>query len=143
MKKAITAAVLTLLAFPALGAAPPPAPGPAGDCGAALVEEFLGAYRDAVLEQGPTGRTPSEVRALYLTPELNDRLDRWEGDNRADPVFRARTAPASWSTACAADRVDVTQRWRPGDTRYVRYTVRLADKSVVDLQDRAPRAAAR
>ncbi|MFJ1704768.1 hypothetical protein [Kitasatospora sp. NPDC088346] len=140
MKQPLAAAALAALA---LAAAPVPTGGTAGgtpapvpDCGKALVVQFVGAYRDAVLGEGPTGRTPSEIRALYLTPELNLRLDRWAGEHpAADPVFRGPAVPVRWSAACAGDAVDLTQYAADGRTRHVRYRVQLADQYIDGLAD--------
>ncbi|WP_371494361.1 hypothetical protein OG871_04540 [Kitasatospora sp. NBC_00374] len=136
MKQPLTAAALAALALAAAPAPAPRAAASATDCGTALVVQFVGAYRDAVLGEGPTGRTPSEIRALYLTPELNLRLDRWaERHPAADPVFRGAGVPVRWSAACAADAVDLTQYAADGGTRHVRYRVRLADQYIVGIAD--------
>ncbi|GAA4856872.1 hypothetical protein [Kitasatospora terrestris] len=127
-RKVVLVAALTL-------AAQGPAAAEAAGCGqdAALVGEFVAAYRDAVLGLGGTGRTPSEVRALYLTPELNARLDAWAAAHRLDPVFRAADPPDAWRTGCAGGAVLVVEEWRRGGTLPVRYTVRAADRSITGI----------
>ncbi|MCU7823833.1 hypothetical protein [Kitasatospora sp. DSM 101779] len=141
-------AALALAAAPASAAAPAPVPagpGPsaaatAGD--AALVRDFLAAYRDAVRGSDP-GLTPSEVRAEWLAPELNARLDAWRaGHPGADPVFRAATAPDSWAARPAGSAgglalVTVDEQWAGGAVLRVRYAVRQSDRTVADLRDTA------
>ncbi|MEV8100439.1 hypothetical protein [Kitasatospora sp. NPDC085879] len=128
--------VLAALALLALGSAPAP---PAAGSDTALVRDFLHAYRDAVRGNGP-GLTPSEVRAEWLAPELNARLDGWQaGHPGADPVFRAATAPGSWTAhavgaAGGLGTVDVDERWPGGAVLRVRYTVRESDRTILDLQ---------
>jgi len=121
-----------------------PAHAAGGGCerSAALVAEFAGAYRDAVLDRGDTGRTPSEVRALYLTPELNARLDRWAAAHPgADPVFHEPVPPVGWTLRCAAagrpGLVDLVEQKPDGGSHPVRYTVRTADPTITGLADPA------
>ncbi|GAA1088356.1 MULTISPECIES: hypothetical protein [Kitasatospora] len=132
---------LACLAALTLAAAPGPAPGPASaDADTAVVRGFLAAYRDAVRGTGP-GLTPSEVRAEWLAPELNARLDAWRaGHPGADPVFRAAVAPDSWTarpagTAGGLALVAVDERWAGGATLRVRYAVRSSDRTVADLRE--------
>ncbi|WP_354641462.1 hypothetical protein [Kitasatospora camelliae] len=140
MRRLIRATGTVLTALAVLFASPQAVPAAGRDRDAALVDEFLGAYRDAVLGAGDTGWTPSEVRALYLTPELNAALDRWAADHTADPVFRAPHVPTGWSVrradgpvGAALTPVDATERWDDGSSLRVRYTVRVADRSITGL----------
>ncbi|WP_052390997.1 hypothetical protein [Streptomyces sp. NRRL B-24484] len=132
---------LAATAYLALAAAPAPAPAPVG-ADAALVRDFLAAYADAVRGAGP-GRTPSGVRAEWLEPELNARLDDWQaGHPGADPVFRAAAAPDAWTarpagTAGGLALVAVDERWAGGALLHVRYAVRRSDRTVADLRDAA------
>ncbi|MEV7182039.1 hypothetical protein [Kitasatospora sp. NPDC093679] len=134
---ALTLAALTLAAVPGPAAAPASA---SADAGTAVVRGFLAAYRDAVRGTGP-GLTPSEVRAEWLAPELNARLDAWPaGHPGADPVFRAATAPDSWTARPAGAAgglalVAVEERWAGGATLRVRYAVRSSDRTVADLRE--------
>ncbi|MEW1912672.1 hypothetical protein AB0442_30270 [Kitasatospora sp. NPDC085895] len=126
-------AALTLAAVPGPASASAPAD-------TAVVRGFLAAYRDAVRGTGP-GLTPSEVRAEWLAPELNARLDAWlAGHPGADPVFRAATAPDSWTarpagTAGGLVLVAVDERWAGGAALRVRYAVRSSDRTVADLRE--------
>ncbi|WP_431679540.1 hypothetical protein [Kitasatospora sp. KL5] len=132
-----------LAALAVLAAATPSAAArdarPAGP-DAALVDGFLHAYRDAVLGLGDNGLTPSEVRAEWLAPELNRRLDDWQARHGGtDPVFRAGT-PDSWTVhaeggAAGLGLVGVAEHRPGGPDRCLRYTVRDADRTVADLRD--------
>ncbi|MFJ8749145.1 hypothetical protein ACIREO_07400 [Streptomyces sp. NPDC102441] len=104
----------------------------------AQVDTFFLAYRQAVLGQGD--RTPHEVRARYLAPELDSRLDAWAAQHGADPVFRAQNVPADWSlryegSGAGHATVVVTEKWGSGATQDVWFAVRLADLVIGDLKD--------
>ncbi|MCC3766900.1 hypothetical protein [Streptomyces sp. UNOC14_S4] len=102
------------------------------------VDAFLRDYRQATLHKGK--QTPAQVRAKYLTPELNKRLDAWADLHDADPVFRAQNVPDSWTTRYEGSgmghtTVVVTERWGSGATQDVWYQVRLDSLVISDLQD--------
>ncbi len=104
----------------------------------ALVDSFLTEYRLAVL--GEIDPWPRDVRRAHLSPALNLRLDDWESRSGADPVFRARASPASWSvrqaaTAPGRSSVRLTEHWGDGTAQDVWYGVRLADGVITDLGD--------
>ncbi|ARZ69593.1 hypothetical protein SMD11_3978 [Streptomyces albireticuli] len=103
----------------------------------ARVDAFLQEYRRATLGAGD--RTPAQVRARFLAPELNERLDGWARLHGADPVFRAQDAPSSWSlryegSGAGHSTVVVTERWPSGATADIWYSVRLSDLTVNDLK---------
>ncbi|MEU8706506.1 hypothetical protein [Streptomyces sp. NPDC048565] len=104
----------------------------------AQVDAFFQAYRQAVLGQGDL--TPEQVRARYLAPELDARLDAWADQHDADPVFRAQNVPASRSLRYAGSgaghaTVVLTENWASGGSQDVWYAVRTADLVIGDLED--------
>ncbi|MFI1797852.1 hypothetical protein ACH427_10895 [Streptomyces sp. NPDC020379] len=101
------------------------------------VNSFFRDYRQAVLHKG--GSTPAQVRARYLTPDLNKRLDAWALKHDADPVFQAQNVPASWKTRYEGSgaghaTVVLTEHWSGGRSQDVWYAVRLSDLTVNDLK---------
>ncbi|WP_406143592.1 hypothetical protein [Streptomyces sp. NBC_01012] len=141
----LAAAAVVLVAAPAGQAAGHEAASPP-DSGAFLretraearVDAFFHAYRQAVLGQGDL--SPGQVRARYLAPELDTRLDAWADQHGADPVFRAQNVPASWSLRYAGSgaghtTVVLTENWGTGGTQDVWYSVRTADLVIGDLED--------
>ena len=104
----------------------------------ARVSAFFDEYRLSVL--GEIDDLPRDVRLKYLSPFLNFRLDAWAARNNADPVFRAQNIPTFWSVQEIAEELDfasvrLTERWGDGTVQEVWYTVRLADRMIVDLGD--------
>ncbi|OAR27068.1 hypothetical protein A8W25_01975 [Streptomyces sp. ERV7] len=102
------------------------------------VEAFFTAYRNARL--GTTeDATPAEVRARFLTQELNRALDAWAAAHTdRDPVFRAPNVPSSWtfrSSGADGSNVVVTQKWGDGTTADVTYTVRPGDLAITAIAD--------
>ncbi|MFB4419944.1 hypothetical protein C5F59_002485 [Streptomyces sp. QL37] len=102
------------------------------------VDAFFRAYRQAVLGRGE--QSPEQVRARYLTPELDTRLDAWAARNGADPVFRAQNVPSGWSSryegsGAGHTTVVVTEKWGSGATHDVWFAVRSADLVIGDLKD--------
>jgi hypothetical protein len=102
------------------------------------VGDFLGDYRQAVLHK--SGQTPEQVRAHYLTADLNKRLDAWSSAHDADPVFQAQNVPASWilryeGSGAGHSTVVVTEHWKGGHDQGVWYAVRLADVVISDLKE--------
>jgi hypothetical protein len=101
------------------------------------VNSFFRDYRQAVLHKGPS--TPAQVRARYLTPDLNKRLDAWALKHDADPVFQAQNVPASWTTlyegsGAGHSTIVLTEHWSGGKSQDVWYSVRLADLVINDLK---------
>ena len=102
------------------------------------VNAFFEEYRLAVL--GEIDDLPGDVRLKYLSPYLNFRLNAWAAQHNADPVFHAKIIPTSWSVREAAEKpgsasVRLTEYWSDGSTQDVWYTVRMADRQIVDLAD--------
>ncbi|MEV8478107.1 hypothetical protein [Streptomyces sp. NPDC051173] len=101
------------------------------------VNSFFRDYRQAVLHKG--GSTPAQVRARYLTPDLDKRLDAWALKHDADPVFQAQNVPASWTTryegsGAGHSTVVLTEHWSGGRSQDVWYSVRLSDLTINDLK---------
>ncbi|MGH3428026.1 MAG: hypothetical protein ACRD3Q_15990, partial [Terriglobales bacterium] len=101
------------------------------------INVFLKEYKAAVTSAKPA-KTPQQVRAAYLSPELNKRLDEWAKQNHADPVFRTQEVPQSWTTSyqgsgMGLSKVNVTECWNGGKTVNVHYSVRLDNQLIVDL----------
>ncbi|MEU4347756.1 hypothetical protein [Streptomyces sp. NPDC023838] len=142
---AAAAALLGLLGAGPVAADPVPTPltasatAPASALAAQdQVEAFFTAYRNARL--GTTeDATPAEVRARFLTKELNQALDAWAAAHTGqDPVFRAPNVPSAWTfTSVGADgsSVVVTQKWGDGTTADVAYTVRPGDLMITAIAD--------
>ncbi|MCX5213805.1 hypothetical protein OG689_31820 [Kitasatospora sp. NBC_00240] len=106
------------------------------------VNAFFEEYRLAML--GEIDDSPRAVRQKYLGAPLNLRLDTWAAHNGVDPVFRARSIPVSWSvrevgTSPGYATVRLGEHWGDGTDREVRYTVRLADRRITDLEDEPSR----
>ncbi|MEU5426521.1 hypothetical protein AB0H73_13065 [Streptomyces olivoreticuli] len=104
------------------------------------VNSFFREYREAVLHKGHS--TPAQVRARYLAPDLDKRLDAWALQRDADPVFRAQNVPASWATryegsGAGHSTVVLTERWSGGAKQEVWFSVRLQDLVINDLKDPA------
>ncbi|WP_344117060.1 hypothetical protein [Streptomyces blastmyceticus] len=104
------------------------------------VNSFFRDYRQAVLHKGPS--TPAQVRARYLAPDLDKRLDAWALQHDADPVFRAQNVPATWATryegsGAGHSTVVLTERWSGGAKQEVWFSVRLQDLVINDLKDPA------
>lgn len=134
----LTAAPLSASAFAADAPTTPAATAAERSRAEVRVGTFLHDYRQAVLHKGD--RTPAQVRAHYLTHELDRRLGTWARLHDADPVFRAQNVPASWSTRTEGSgaghtTVIVTEHWRGGAKRDVWYQVRLEDLTISDLED--------
>ncbi|MEV0190871.1 hypothetical protein AB0I39_20325 [Kitasatospora purpeofusca] len=152
-RRAALAGSVALLAVGGLLAASAPAalalpPGPAatvvadraraGTPAAHQVVTFFEAYRQAVL--GASGDKPSEVRARFLTPALDRRLDAWAQEHDADPVFRAQNVPVDWSAQQVKEEygfasVRLTEFWAGGDSQQVWFTVRVRDLKIAELGD--------
>ncbi|MFF1480644.1 hypothetical protein ACFVYD_24370 [Streptomyces sp. NPDC058301] len=140
---AAAAALLGLLGAGSVAADPVPTPLTPSATAPALaaqdqVEAFFTAYRNARL--GTTeDATPAEVRARFLTKELNQALDVWAAAHTGqDPVFRAPNVPSAWTfTSVGADgsSVVVTQKWGDGTTADVAYTVRPGDRMITAIAD--------
>ncbi|MFD6281848.1 hypothetical protein ACFWFI_40775 [Streptomyces sp. NPDC060209] len=104
----------------------------------AQVGAFFRAYRQAALGRGDL--TPGQVRARYLAPDLDRRLDAWAAQSGADPVFRAQNVPTGWSSRYEGSgaghaTVVLTEKWGSGATQDVWFSVRLADLVIGDLRD--------
>ncbi|MFE2410138.1 hypothetical protein ACFXDE_17555 [Kitasatospora sp. NPDC059408] len=104
----------------------------------ARVNTFFREYRRAVLDT--KDQSPAEVRAHYLTAELNRRLDAWAQANDADPVFRAQNVPLDWSTRYEGSgaghaTIVLTEKWGGGTSQDVWYSVRLDTLVISDLED--------
>ncbi|MFJ1560759.1 hypothetical protein [Streptomyces mirabilis] len=103
------------------------------------MNSFFREYRQAVLHKAHSTR--AQVRARYLAPDLNKRLDAWALQHDADPVFRAQNVPASWTTryegsGAGHSTVVLTERWSGGAKQEVWFSVRLSDLVINDLKDR-------
>lgn len=103
----------------------------------ARVNDFFRDYRQAVLHKSHSA--PAQVRARYLAPDLDKRLDAWALKHDADPVFQDRNAPASWKTryegsGAGHSTVVLTERWSGGRSQEVWYSVRLSDLTINDLE---------
>ncbi len=110
----------------------------AGDPAAYRVVVFVEEYGQAVL--GESGESPRAVRARYLAPHLDFRLDAWAAEHDADPVFRAQNVPTEWSVQQVKEEygfasVRFTEFWGGGVSQEVWYTVRLSDLKIVELND--------
>ncbi|GAB7188567.1 hypothetical protein ATKI12_8398 [Kitasatospora sp. Ki12] len=104
----------------------------------AQVNTFFREYRRAVLDT--KDRSPAEVRAHYLTADLNKKLDAWAEANDADPVFRAQNVPRDWSTryegsGAGHTTIVLTERWGGGQSQDVWYSVDLGTLVISDLED--------
>ncbi|GAA1142661.1 hypothetical protein F4556_005906 [Kitasatospora gansuensis] len=99
------------------------------------VNAFFEEYRLAVL--GEIDEYPKEIRAKTLPPPLNAELDRWSATHHgADPVFRAKNIPRTWSVrALSSSEVAVTETWYEGGTQEVRFTVRPTTLTITAVND--------
>ena len=102
------------------------------------VNAFFEEYRLAVL--GEIDDLPGDVRLKYLSPRLNFRLNAWAAQHDADPVFHAKIIPTSWSARETSEKpgfasVRLTEYSSDGSTQDAWYTVRIADRQIVDLAD--------
>ncbi|MFJ8042404.1 hypothetical protein ACIRBX_18130 [Kitasatospora sp. NPDC096147] len=140
--KLVTAAALLL---PITAAGAPAAAAPAARTPLGEVDSFFSEYRLAAL--GEIEEYPAEIRARTLSPPLNAELDAWSAiHGGADPVFRERSIPRSWSlreapatlSSPGAHTVSVTETWYEGGSREVLFTVRLPDLRITAIND-APR----
>ncbi|MFI5987838.1 hypothetical protein ACIBEA_44185 [Streptomyces sp. NPDC051555] len=142
-----------LLAGPGLLAMPAQAAGHTAHLSAAAastrgefqVNAFFAAYRDAIRGESADGKTPAEVRAVYLTSELDAKLTDWASKHDADPVFRAQNVPSGWTVRAGVDTAEsfsviVTETYDGGTSQEVLYTVRASDLVITDLQDPTPAA---
>ncbi|MFJ9520739.1 hypothetical protein ACIRPK_21105 [Kitasatospora sp. NPDC101801] len=102
------------------------------------VDAFFEEYRLAAL--GEIDEFPKEIRAKTLPPPLNAELDRWSATHHgADPVFRAKNIPRTWSTrSLSTDTVAVTETWYEGGTQEVRFTVRPSTLTITAVNDPPP-----
>ncbi|BFV60095.1 hypothetical protein KCMC57_up51990 [Kitasatospora sp. CMC57] len=139
MKRRLGISVLTVLLslaapLPAAQAAPLAAPRTAGG----EVNAFFEEYRLAVL--GEIDEYPKEIRAKTLPPPLDKGLDRWSAAHHgADPVFRAKNIPRTWSVrAITGTTVSVTETWYEGGTQEVRFTVRPHTLTITAINDPPP-----
>ncbi|HEX3732471.1 MAG TPA: hypothetical protein VHU91_06060 [Mycobacteriales bacterium] len=101
------------------------------------INVFLKEYKAAVTSAKPA-KTPQQVRAAYLSPELNKQLDEWAKQNHVDPVFRTQEVPQSWTTSyqgsgMGLSEVTVTEHWNDGRAVDVQYAVRLDNQQIVGL----------
>ncbi|MFI6874570.1 hypothetical protein ACIBL6_14115 [Streptomyces sp. NPDC050400] len=104
------------------------------------VADFYGAYIDAVHDG--TDRLPDQLRAHYLTRDLQRRLAGWEQANHADGVLRAQDVPRHWEVrnqGAGAGHVFsiVTLTWgSPQHPTYTRIAVRsdLRTKLISDIK---------
>ncbi|KQV21792.1 MULTISPECIES: hypothetical protein [unclassified Kitasatospora] len=103
---------------------------PAGE-----VNAFFEEYRLAAL--GEIDEYPKEIRAKTLPPPLNAQLDRWSATHHgADPVFRAKNIPRTWSIrTLTTTTVAVTETWYEGGTQEVRFTVRPPALTITAIND--------
>lgn len=110
----------------------------AGGTPEAQVNTFFRDYRRAVLDT--KDKSPAEVRAEYLTAELNRELDEWAREHDADPVFRAQNVPLDWSTRYEGSgggraTIVLTERWGGGAAQDVWYSVGLDTLLISGLED--------
>lgn len=104
---------------------------PAGE-----VNAFFEEYRLAAL--GEIEEFPQEIRARTLSPPLNAELDRWSATHhRADPVFRSKKIPRSWSVrALTGTKVAVTETWyEDAGSQEVHFTVHRPDLEITAIND--------
>ncbi|WP_405016707.1 hypothetical protein OHV05_06040 [Kitasatospora sp. NBC_00070] len=103
-----------------------------------VVDAFFEEYRLAAL--GEIDEFPKEIRAKTLPPPLNAELDRWSATHHgADPVFRAKNIPRTWSTrSLGTGTVAVTETWYEGGTQEVRFTVRPSTLTITAVNDPPP-----
>ncbi|WP_045305495.1 hypothetical protein [Saccharothrix sp. ST-888] len=125
-------------AAPAVGEASAPASSKRVSLAEARVDTFFKQYRSAVL--GRNAQQARQVRAQYLSADLNRRLDAWAAAHDADPVFRAQNVPQSWfvrygGSGAGSSTVVLTESWGGGNSRDVWYAVRLSDVLITDLAD--------
>ncbi|MFJ7587505.1 hypothetical protein ACIQZO_08905 [Streptomyces sp. NPDC097617] len=146
--RGIGACAAVLLAGPPLLALPARAHGHQQPAGSAVlrltraerqVEPFTQEYHDAAMQQHSEGKNTITVRGEYLTPELDAALATWTEQNQADPVFRAKDAPKSWSLASQSatethEKVVVTETFEDGTAKDVWYRVRLDNFLIDGLQ---------
>ncbi|WP_406286396.1 hypothetical protein [Embleya sp. NBC_00896] len=103
------------------------------------VTAFYDQYKSAVEGTNPY-MNPEEVRAEFLTPELDARLTEWANENQADPVFRAQNVPQDRSvryegSGASHATVIVTEYWGSGSPTEVWYQVPLDGGRISDLTD--------
>ena len=93
------------------------------------VADFYGAYIDAVADG--TDHLPDQLRAHYLTRDLQLRLEAWEKANHADGVLHAQDVPRHWEVRyhdAGAGHVFTTVILTWGSVKHPTYT-RLAVQS--------------
>ncbi|MFI5530705.1 hypothetical protein ACIA8O_19405 [Kitasatospora sp. NPDC051853] len=138
---AATALLLPIAATPPATAASEPRT-PLGE-----VDSFFAEYRLAAL--GEIEEFPAEIRARTLSPPLNAELETWSATHGgADPVFRERNIPRSWSLhespppagPPGTRTVTVTETWYEGGSRRVVFTVHLPSLQITAITDPPPTA---
>jgi len=103
------------------------------------VTAFYDQYLSAVEGTNPH-MNPAEVRAEFLTADLDARLTVWAEENQADPVFRAQNVPQDRDVRYAGSgaghaSVVVTEYFGSGERIEVWYRVPLAGGRISDLTD--------
>ncbi|RAG84990.1 hypothetical protein DN069_14135 [Streptacidiphilus pinicola] len=87
------------------------------------VADFYGAYIDAVADG--TDHLPDQLRAHYLTKNLQLELETWEKTNHADGVLRAQDVPLHWEVRyhdAGAGHVFTTVMLTWGSAKHPTYT---------------------
>ncbi|MGW4645869.1 hypothetical protein [Kitasatospora sp. NPDC004289] len=146
MRKYFALAAATALLLP-LAATPPATAASAPRTPLGEVDSFFAEYRLAAL--GEIEEYPDEIRARTLSPPLNAELETWSATHGgADPVFRERNIPRSWSLHEApptagrpgSRTVSLTETWYEGGSREVVFTVHLPDLRITAITDPPARA---
>jgi hypothetical protein len=103
------------------------------------VADFYGAYIDAVSDG--TDDLGQELRAHYLTTDLQQQLAAWEEVNHADGILRAQDVPTHWEVqfhGSGAGHLFTTLTWGTGpDAGHTQLAVQsdLSTKLISDIED--------
>ncbi len=105
------------------------------------VADFYGAYIDAILDR--SAELGEQLRAHYLTEDLQRKLSEWEDLYSNDGVLRTPDIPIEWEVRYQESGIGVvltaiTLTWEYGDGfGYTRLTVQsdVGTNFISDIQD--------